>query len=703
MGAEFAGPTPQSAQIADGPQPEATNVVLQADAPRAMAIGGLSRLRQPKLLVGAADDASEKQAELMAARVVDGLDADVHRHLDGCCTEPGTTAAVRRVAEATSTIGAAGGDLAEDTERELLAARGRGARLPVPVRRSMESSFKADFNAVRVHTDARAARLNREMSAQAFTLGSDIFMGQGAPDASSRSGQHLLAHELTHVVQQSAPAARRTLDAATRTAVAQGVQRNVQMVNRFNMPWRKTPEQKSAAAAKEAAAKTEKTRLGQLKAQQAAAAKVAKENQQRAVDGGATLGELSGKLKNQKLSENARTKAMTAYEGGMAGNAPSTVGEVAKPALAGGATAGAALGTQFGQGVAGLAGPAGNLVLGPLLVGDTALGLNSARKMDNEADLYGDKGMSNLAGRKAKDQGQGLLGASLATARAGVGVAGKVGASAGSAALGVVGGSLGVAGGSAMVLQGAWRGGKAVMKLCRLAWGRASTMLSERGSQWKKAIVSAEQYKGAIAAMKVTLGVLGIAAGALLIVSNPIGWGLGIAAAIAGGVYAASKIAGKISNARDRTKAAEQIAAGKKSEEVFADVLDPSSKAEAGGKAKKGTGYASPDAKPVTHAKRSKAIEQANEIARLASAHARLAGELRGALSAGDKVAVSSAIEHSVNDKKFDRNAALAASEDKELHDSFLLLSSVNVDPDEALSDSGQDLIEKKLSKTEAM
>ncbi len=524
--------------------------------------------------------------------------------------------------------------------------------------------------------------------------------------------------------QPPAAPVRRTLDAPAHAAVTHGLQ-SAQTINRFTLPWRKTPEQKAESAAKAAEAKAEKERLAQLKAQQAALAKAAKERAQPAIDGGKTLGEFSARGKKQLAAENAKTKAMTEYTDGVAGKLPSVAAEVGKPSLAIGAAGATALGTQLGQGVAGLASPAGNMALGPLLVGDAALGLNNARLMDKEADLYGDTGLSNLAGRKAKDQSQARLGASLATTRAGVGIGAKVGAAAGSASLAVAGGALGVASGSAMVLQGAWRGGKAVMKLCRLAWGRASTMLSERGAQWKKAIVSAERYKAAIAALKITLGVLGIAAGALLIVSNPIGWGLGIAAAIAGGVYAATKIAGKISNARDRAKAAEQIAAGKRSEEVFGDVFEPSEAAEAQGEAsmpdvfeprptpkaaaaakagaKRGTGFAKPQAKPATHAKRGKAIEEANEVARLASAHAQLAGELRGALGAGDKVAVSQAIEHSVYDKNFKKDEALTAAEDRELHDSFLLLSSVNVDPDEALSESGQDLIEKKLSKTEAM
>lgn len=77
-----------------------------------------------------------------------------------------------------------------------------GRPLPEATRLRMESSFGADFRAVRLHTDDGAAQLSRALHAQAFTLGTDIFFARAkfAPD--STAGGRLLAHELTHVVQQ---------------------------------------------------------------------------------------------------------------------------------------------------------------------------------------------------------------------------------------------------------------------------------------------------------------------------------------------------------------------------------------------------------------------------------------------------------------------------------------------------------------------
>ena len=55
-----------------------------------------------------------------------------------------------------------------------------------------------------MHQGGEAADLNNRLSARAFTTGNDIFIGQGGLNANSRGGKELLAHELTHVVQQGA-------------------------------------------------------------------------------------------------------------------------------------------------------------------------------------------------------------------------------------------------------------------------------------------------------------------------------------------------------------------------------------------------------------------------------------------------------------------------------------------------------------------
>ena len=95
------------------------------------------------------------------------------------------------------------GTVAPEVEDSIQRERGGGQALDGEVRARMESAFGVDFGDVRVHTDAEADALNRAVSARAFTSGQDIFFRQGEYSPGSSQGRELLAHELTHVVQQT--------------------------------------------------------------------------------------------------------------------------------------------------------------------------------------------------------------------------------------------------------------------------------------------------------------------------------------------------------------------------------------------------------------------------------------------------------------------------------------------------------------------
>ncbi|MFC1968534.1 DUF4157 domain-containing protein [Chloroflexota bacterium] len=82
-------------------------------------------------------------------------------------------------------------------------ARGRGHPLSDNVRAPMEQAFRADFSNVRVHTGPEADTLNQKLSARAFTTGHDVFFRDGEYSPGSDSGRKVIAHELTHVVQQT--------------------------------------------------------------------------------------------------------------------------------------------------------------------------------------------------------------------------------------------------------------------------------------------------------------------------------------------------------------------------------------------------------------------------------------------------------------------------------------------------------------------
>ncbi len=97
----------------------------------------------------------------------------------------------------------ASGEASSELTSAINTARGGGQPLDAGLQQSMGQAMKADFSRVRVHTDAQSDRLNQSLQAKAFTTGQDVFFRQGAYQPGSRAGQELIAHELTHVVQQN--------------------------------------------------------------------------------------------------------------------------------------------------------------------------------------------------------------------------------------------------------------------------------------------------------------------------------------------------------------------------------------------------------------------------------------------------------------------------------------------------------------------
>ena len=94
------------------------------------------------------------------------------------------------------------GEVAPEVETAIDNSRGGGQPLDTGTRGQMESAFGSDFSGVRVHTGSEPHELNKAVNAVAFTTGQDIFFRDGAYSPANAEGQKLLAHELTHVVQQ---------------------------------------------------------------------------------------------------------------------------------------------------------------------------------------------------------------------------------------------------------------------------------------------------------------------------------------------------------------------------------------------------------------------------------------------------------------------------------------------------------------------
>ncbi len=95
-----------------------------------------------------------------------------------------------------------GGTASPNLSSKIEGSSGKGNKLPRKTLSEMNRSFHADFSNVKIHTDNEAVGMNRELQAQAFTHGNDIYFNSGKFNTDTADGKRLLAHELTHVVQQ---------------------------------------------------------------------------------------------------------------------------------------------------------------------------------------------------------------------------------------------------------------------------------------------------------------------------------------------------------------------------------------------------------------------------------------------------------------------------------------------------------------------
>lgn len=143
-------------------------------------------------------------------KAADPLTRDqIHNRLDSSAVTQmqqtlGNTAVQRVLAQRSGSGG--GGEVDEETAVAINQQRGSGGGLDAGMAQKAGQTMGQDFSGVTIHTDAQADHLSRQLGAEAFTTGSDVFFREGAYDPASSDGQHLIAHELTHVAQQGASA-----------------------------------------------------------------------------------------------------------------------------------------------------------------------------------------------------------------------------------------------------------------------------------------------------------------------------------------------------------------------------------------------------------------------------------------------------------------------------------------------------------------
>lgn len=176
---------------------------------------------QPKLTIGAPNDKYEQEADRVADQVMRMPAPKVQRQpleeeeeelqakpLAGHVTTLIQRQEILKEEDEdeellqTKTAGDSTLEVTSEIGSGIQSLRGGGRPLSVAERGFFEPRFGTDFSSVRVHSDARAARVARSVNARAFTLGRNVVFGAGEYFPGSSSGRKLLAHELTHVVQQ---------------------------------------------------------------------------------------------------------------------------------------------------------------------------------------------------------------------------------------------------------------------------------------------------------------------------------------------------------------------------------------------------------------------------------------------------------------------------------------------------------------------
>ena len=180
---------------------------------------------QAKLSVGQADDKYEQEADRVASQVMAMPNQKLNRQSnneeeDETVQAKSLSDQITPVVQRQEKLQAKGTPkIDDDAEQKIQQMRGQGDPLPKDVQQETENKIGADFSNVNIHNNSAAHDLNKQVNARAFTLGNDVYFGAGEYAPNTNSGKQLLAHELTHVVQQNSSVQREIQRTATLPSV----------------------------------------------------------------------------------------------------------------------------------------------------------------------------------------------------------------------------------------------------------------------------------------------------------------------------------------------------------------------------------------------------------------------------------------------------------------------------------------------------
>jgi hypothetical protein len=166
---------------------------------------------QPKLTIGQPNDTYEKEADTIASKVVSMSNATESTTKTANSISTINTAKTQRKSLASSispvvqkaSNSSQKNTASNDISQKLNNRNGKGDRMDAGTKDFMESRFGTSFSQVRIHKDENAVQMSQQLGARAFTNGNNIYFNKGQYSPNSTSGKHLLAHELTHTIQQN--------------------------------------------------------------------------------------------------------------------------------------------------------------------------------------------------------------------------------------------------------------------------------------------------------------------------------------------------------------------------------------------------------------------------------------------------------------------------------------------------------------------
>ena len=161
---------------------------------------------QPKLQVNTPGDKYEKVADAIADKITD-TSVSIPSIQQRSYEDNDEKNIHRKESSAPVTNQFASNSLSN----RILTSNGRGSNLDNGTKSFMSGRFGVDFGKVKIHTDAEAVRMNQKLNAKAFTVGNDIYFNNRQYNPSSTEGKQLLAHELTHTLQQGQQIRRRPM------------------------------------------------------------------------------------------------------------------------------------------------------------------------------------------------------------------------------------------------------------------------------------------------------------------------------------------------------------------------------------------------------------------------------------------------------------------------------------------------------------